>query len=194
MKQEQIIVVDFGGQYTQLIARCIREAGVYAQIIPHDASLNQVDTENLKGFVFSGGPDSVYDDQSKQITDDILRLHVPILGICYGMQLLAQLNGGQVGKADVPEFGPTAIHFEDHPLFEGMPDMEVWMNHNDRVLAVSPSMKVIAHTDLCPIAAYADDQHGIYGVQFHPELKSRPNHAHPLFRDFIRAAKEKAGK
>lgn len=185
MKQEQIIVVDFGGQYTQLIARCIREAGVYAQIIPHDASLNQVDTENLKGFVFSGGPDSVYDDQSKQITDDILRLHVPILGICYGMQLLAQLNGGQVGKADVPEFGPTAIHFEDHPLFEGMPDMEVWMNHNDRVLAVSPSMKVIAHTDLCPIAAYADDQHGIYGVQFHPEVMHSVEEMR-IFKNFVR--------
>ncbi len=185
MKHEYILVVDFGGQYTQLIARCVREAGVYAQIIPCDMAFDCIDTENLKGFILSGGPDSVYDDTSMQITKDILTLQVPILGICYGMQLLAQLSGGEVTKAQVPEFGLTDIFFEQHPLFENMPQMKVWMNHNDRVCTLPTTAKIIARTEDCEIAGFADETHKQYGVQFHPEVMHNVKEM-KIFENFCR--------
>lgn len=185
MKQETILVVDFGGQYTQLIARCVREAGVYAEIIPYDKPLDTVDRENLKGFVLSGGPDSVYDEESKQITEDILHFQVPILGVCYGMQLLAQICGGKVDKAEVPEFGLTSIQFADHKLFTDMEDIPVWMNHRDRVVTLAEGMQSIAKTEHCPVAAFAEEQKRIYGVQFHPEVMHNQQEI-KIFENFAR--------
>lgn len=186
MEQEHMIVLDFGGQYTQLIARCIREQGVYAEILPYYASKEEICRENLKGVVLSGGPDSVYDPGAKMPSADLFGLGVPVLGICYGMQLLVHLGGGLTAKAEEPEFGPTDVFFDEHPLFAGMPPMNVWMNHNDQVRSLPQGASSIAHTDTCPVAAFADDARRVYGVQFHPEvMHNNPNML--LFRHFCHA-------
>ncbi len=119
MEHERIVVLDFGGQYNQLIARCVRDNGVYAEIIPYDAPIEKIRGENLKGIIMTGGPDSVYLPEAKLCDRSILSLGVPVLGICYGMQVITQLMGGRVDKASVPEFGRTFITLEDHPLFKG---------------------------------------------------------------------------
>ena len=174
MEHEHIVVMDFGGQYTQLIARCVREQGVYAGIVPYSA--DELDRENLKGVILSGGPDSVYDPGAKMPAIDLAALGVPVLGICYGMQLLAHLSGGRTQAAAEPEFGPTAVRFVDHPLFAGMGEMDLWMNHRDYVAALPEGAAAIAHTPACPVAAFADEGRGFYGVQFHPEvMHSDPN-------------------
>lgn len=186
MEQEHIIVLDFGGQYTQLIARCVREQGVYAEILPYYASQNEICRNNLKGVIVSGGPDSVYDPKAKMPSADLFRLGVPVLGICYGMQLLVHLDGGVTAKAREPEFGPTSISFDEHPLFQGMTSTHVWMNHNDQVRSLPQEAISIAHTPSCPVAAFADDARRIYGVQFHPEvMHSDPNML--IFRNFCYA-------
>ena len=120
MEHERIVVLDFGGQYNQLIARCVRDNGVYAEIIPYNAPLEKIRGENLKGIIMTGGPDSVYLADAKLCDPRVLSLGVPVLGICYGMQVIARLMGGRVDKAPVPEFGRTFITLGQHPLFKGL--------------------------------------------------------------------------
>ena len=182
MTHERIVVLDFGGQYNQLIARAVREAGVYAEILPYDSSLERIQSgeDKLMGIILTGGPDSVYLPDSLSCDPRIFSAGVPVLGICYGMQLLAHTLGGRIGPAKVPEFGHTEITFEPHPLFDGL-DAEnlgaaphVWMNHNDSVQSLPEGFSVIARTPHCPIAAYADDRRRLYGLQFHAEVRHTP--------------------
>lgn len=170
MANETIVVMDFGGQYTQLIARCVREAGVYAEIVSYNASPDTLKEKNLKGLILSGGPDSVYAPDAKKLNPQFLDLDVPVLGICYGMQILVNDLGGTIIEAPVPEFGPTDIHFQSHPLFDSMKDMSIWMNHRDMAGRLPESAISIAFTNHCPTAAFADDKRKVYGVQFHPEV------------------------
>ena len=173
MHTEKIIILDFGGQYSQLIARRIRECGVYCEILPFDAELSRIQSISLKGIILTGAPDSVYAKDAAQCNAEVFRLGVPVLGICYGMQLTAHLLGGTVQPAGTSEFGKTELHISNTAvgLWKDCPaDSIVWMNHNDSVTALPAGFEVIAHTDNCPIAAMADTANQLYGVQFHPEV------------------------
>ncbi len=172
MSRERIVVLDFGGQYNQLIARCIREAGVFCELLPYDSPIEKIQAGNLKGIVLTGGPDSFAAQNARVCPKEIFSLGVPVLGICYGMQAMAQLFGGQVEKASLPEFGHTDIHLVDHALFADLPqDTIVWMNHNDLVTVLPQGFISIASSANCPVAAFADDARHFYGFQFHPEVK-----------------------
>lgn len=175
MQEETILILDFGGQYTQLIARRIRESGVYSEIVPYRVAPHTIDTARVKGIILAGGPDSVSAEGAKQCDPEILKLGIPVLGICYGMQLISMLLGGKVGAAETSEFGRTAMKVLPHPLFAGFePDQEVWMSHHDRVTELPEGFQVIASTTACPVAAFANDKQRYYGIQFHPEVKHTP--------------------
>ena len=172
MYTEKITILDFGGQYSMLIARRIRECGVYCEILPYDAELSRIQGTALKGIILTGAPDSVYADDAAQCDTGIFRLGVPVLGICYGMQLMAYLLGGKVQAAEKSEFGKTMLHTgRQEALWKDCPaDSIVWMNHTDNVSALPDGFTAIGQTDNCPIAAMADTEHTFYGVQFHPEV------------------------
>ncbi len=170
---EKILVLDFGGQYNQLIARRVRENGVYAEIKPYNKiSVNEIKAENYKGIIFTGGPNSVYDESSPHYEREILDLDIPILGICYGCQLLAYLAGGKVINAkDLSEYGKTEIVFEDNKLFKNIENKSIcFMSHTDYIKIVPSGFKVIAATEKCPAAAICNEEKALYGVQFHPEV------------------------
>ena len=182
---EKIIVLDFGGQYNQLIARRVREAGVYAEVLPYTAAPERLTSEGtLMGVILTGGPDSVYAEGAKQLPGYLLELGVPVLGICYGMQALAHFLGGTVAPAAAGEFGHTPIRYADHPLFADMTGEHVWMNHVDAVQQLPEGFSAIAGTDLCPIAAMADNKRRLYAVQFHPEVHHTPE-GPQLFKNFV---------
>ena len=181
---ERIVVLDFGGQYNQLIARRVREAGVYSELLSHKSSLESIRGDALSGIILTGGPDSVYDNESKTCLEEVFHLCVPVLGICYGMQYMAKIFGGKIDRAAVREYGRTKIEFSDHPLFAGMTDIIVWMNHNDAVLEPPEGFDVIARTDACAVAAFANDADKLYGVQFHPEVKHTAQ-GHILIANFL---------
>ena len=169
---EKIIILDFGGQYNQLIARRIREAGVYCEILNYAAPMASWRDDALKGVILTGGPNSVYAEGAPRLDDSIFALGVPVLGICYGMQLINFLCGGKVESAKVGEYGHTELITEDAPLFKNVSRQTVvFMNHNDRVSQAPEGFTVDAHTANCPIAAFSDARRGIYGVQFHPEVR-----------------------
>ena len=168
--EEKIIVLDFGGQYAQLIARRVREAGVYCEILPHTCPYSEIAQEGVKGVLFTGGPASVYADGAPDCDPQLFQGGLPVLGICYGAQLLAYRTGGQVEKNEVSEYGRALAEFEKHPLFDGADSPQVWMSHRDSVTALGSGLSVLAHTPHCPIAAFGDDQRRLYGVQFHPEV------------------------
>ena len=170
--REKIIILDFGGQYNQLIARRIREAGVYCEILNYASPIDSWRDDTLRGVVLTGGPNSVYAEGAPRLGPEILHLGVPVLGICYGMQLINALCGGRVESAPISEYGHTDLATEDVPLFSGVHRQTVvFMNHNDRVAAPPEGFRVIARTANCPVAAFADEARGIYGVQFHPEVR-----------------------
>lgn len=169
--EEKILVLDFGGQYNQLIARKVRELHVYAEIKPY----NKVSLEEIKkysGVIFTGGPNSVYNPKSPHYTQEILNVGVPILGICYGHQLMAYMGGGRIVSAeDSSEYGKTIVHFTESPLFEGLSESSVcWMSHTDFVKTVPENFNIIATTDKCSCAAMCNESKKLYGVQFHPEV------------------------
>lgn len=172
MENEKIIVLDFGGQYNQLIARRVRECGVYCEIYSYRTSLEELRAMNPKGIIFTGGPNSVYDPTSATYTKDVFDLGIPILGICYGSQLMMHLLGGRVDHAPVREYGKIEVHVDvSSPLFTDVsPSTICWMSHNDYIAEVAPGFKVTAHTDHCPAAAVEDASRGLYAVQFHPEV------------------------
>ena len=170
--REKLIILDFGGQYNQLIARRVREAGVYCEILNYATPMEQWRDEALKGVILTGGPNSVYAEGAPRLGHEILELGVPVLGICYGMQLINALCGGQVASAEVGEYGHTDLRTEARGLFRNVGrDTVVFMNHRDRVSAPPAGFSVDAWTDHCPVAAFSDAARGIYGVQFHPEVK-----------------------
>ncbi len=170
--QEKIIILDFGSQYTQVIARKVREAGVYAEIYPYTITREKLESLAPKGVILSGGPSSVYADGAPHTSFNPAELDVPILGICYGLQLLAYMNGGAVDKAARREFGRAEIHIDaSDDLFEGIDDSStVWMSHGDHLTQPPKGYEVIAHSDNAPICAVRSANRRIFGVQFHPEV------------------------
>ncbi|MFP4135489.1 MAG: glutamine-hydrolyzing GMP synthase [Candidatus Acetothermia bacterium] len=171
---DTIAVLDFGGQYSHLIGRRIRELGIFAKVYPPDLSPEGLsEIEDLKGIILSGGAASVYAEDSPKPHPGILETVHPVLGICYGHQLIAQLTGGDVEAGDVGEYGTTALELKGNggKLLAGLEEKEeVWMNHKDRVTSMPPRFRTLASTDSSPIAAFADEEAGAYGVQFHPEV------------------------
>lgn len=173
MKKDLVLVVDFGGQYNQLIARRVRECGVYCEIIPYDYTIEKIKAKNPKGIIFTGGPNSVYEKDTPTVDKEIFNLGVPILGICYGDQLMAHLLGGKVATAPVREYGKTNITLDNSSqLFDGIEtDGIAWMSHTDYIQEAPKGFKVIAHTDVCPVAAMENNEQKLYGVQFHAEVE-----------------------
>ena len=185
MTKEKIIVLDFGGQYNQLIARRVREAGVYSEVIPCTEPVEKYNTPDLKGIILTGGPNSVDAQNSLRCSPEVFNLGVPVLGICYGMQLMAYMLGGSVSAAQVPEFGFTPMTAAPHPLFEGLEGENItWMNHHDMVSALPEGFVSIGVTAHCPNAAMANDAAGLYGFQFHPEVNHTKN-GYQMLRNFI---------
>jgi GMP synthase (glutamine-hydrolysing) len=175
-KYDTILVLDFGGQYCHLIARRIREHGVYSEIVPHDISPEEVmalnQKFNVKGLIFSGGPSSVYEPNAPKLNPRILEVNLPILGLCYGHQLLAQITGSKVEPAACKEYGIAQVSI-DKPVgvLEGLSESEqVWMSHGDTVFAPPPEFEALAHTENCPVAAFRHKTKPIYGLQWHPEV------------------------
>lgn len=182
---ERVVVLDFGGQYNQLIARRVREAGVYSELLPHTAPIEKIKGESLSGIILTGGPDSVYAEDAKSCDNAVFSLGVPVLGICYGMQYIAKVMGGGIMAANVREYGRTAIRMEKHPLLEGLDSGIVWMNHNDSVNVCPPGFTAIASTDACPVAAFANDDKKLYGIQFHAEVAHTPKGS-LIFTNFLK--------
>ncbi len=184
---EKILVLDFGGQYNQLIARRVREQNVYAEIKPYNKiSIDDIKSEGYKGIIFTGGPNSVYDEKSPHYDAEILNIGIPILGICYGCQLMAYMAGGVVESAkDSSEYGKTIVNSYDSLLFKDIPkEFICWMSHTDYILTIPNGFKAIAKTDKCPIAGMCDEKRGLYGVQFHPEV-SHTEYSDLIFKNFV---------
>ena len=170
---EKILVLDFGGQYNQLIARRVREQHVYAEVRGYNrVTLAEISAAGYAGIIFTGGPNSVYDETSPHFDRGILELGIPVLGICYGHQLLAWMAGGDICSAGgISEYGKVTLFTEDSPLFHGLPQESIcWMSHTDYVRRAPTGFRVIAHTDSCPCAAMSCEERRLYGVQFHPEV------------------------
>ena len=170
---EKVLVLDFGGQYNQLIARRVRDHRVFAEILPYTTPIEQIRAEGYKGIIFTGGPNSVFDPASPHYDAQILSLGVPVLGICYGCQLMAWMAGGVVETAEQSEYGQIDLHIDDDtsPLFADVPaDSVVWMSHTDRVMKPPVGFSSTASTAACPIAAMEDRNKRLYAVQFHPEV------------------------
>ncbi|MGB2782523.1 MAG: glutamine-hydrolyzing GMP synthase, partial [Atribacterota bacterium] len=176
MKQEKgrewIAILDFGSQYTQLIARRVREAKVYSEILPYSIDLKKIQQDPPKGIILSGGPASVYEDQAPVCNKKIFELSIPILGICYGAQLIAQFSGGKVIKTSQAEYGRVDIILNNQEdIFHGFPaNSTCWMSHQDLIESLPPNFKVIARSENTKVAAMANREKNIYGVQFHPEV------------------------
>ena len=170
---EKILVLDFGGQYNQLIARRVRDHHIYAEILPYTTPLSVIRENGYKGIIFTGGPNSVYDETSPHYEKGILELGVPVLGICYGCQLMAYLSGGTVSTAPVSEYGKIELTVSkaDSPLFSDVPKTStVWMSHTDYISAAPEGFEVVAKTENCPCAAMQNPEKKLYAVQFHPEV------------------------
>lgn len=188
--QAEVLVLDFGSQYTQLIARRIRELGVYCQIAPYRIGADEVAKLHPKALVLSGGPASVCEEGSPTIDRGILELAVPVLGICYGMQLLAHLLGGKIERQDNPEYGPAVLEIDcPTDIFAGLDGpLDVWMSHGDWIGKVPQDFKAIAHTIDCRVVAMANEKKRIYGVQFHPEVAHTPRGKEILHNFLFRVA------
>ncbi|MDO8615834.1 MAG: glutamine-hydrolyzing GMP synthase [Dehalococcoidia bacterium] len=173
---ETIVVLDFGSQYSMLIARRVRECHVYCELLPFDAPWEQVQKLNPRGFILSGGPASVYDKDAPLAPTYVFESGLPVLGICYGMQLLAHQLGGRVSPAPAREYGHAVIHQAvNEGIFAGLPgSMPVWMSHGDRVVDLPPGFRALAHSDSSPFAVITNDR-GVIGLQFHPEVVHTPS-------------------
>ncbi len=172
MQHQRVLILDFGGQYNQLIARRVRELNVYCDLVPCDMSVDKIIEYNPIGIIFTGGPNSVYEDGSPMVDKKIFTLGIPVLGICYGCQLMAYTLGGTVERATTSEYGKAEVEYANSPLTTEMPEKAVcWMSHTDRITALPNGFKKIAQSENCPYAAFGDDERGLYGVQFHPEVQ-----------------------
>ena len=190
----RILILDFGSQYTQLIARRVREIGVYCEIHPFDMDEDELRVFHPHGVILSGGPETVTGGDAPRAPQQVFEQGVPVLGICYGMQTMAAQLGGKVENADHHEYGYAQVRarghsrllkdIEDHTSEEGYGLLDVWMSHGDRVVELPPSFKLMASTDAAPIAAMADDERAYYGVQFHPEV-THTRQGERILRRFI---------
>jgi GMP synthase (glutamine-hydrolysing) len=186
--RETIVVLDFGSQYSQLILRRVREGRVYAEMLPWDAPAEELERLNPRGIILSGSPNSVYDEGAPYLTRQVLERGVPILGICYGMQLFAHQLGGRVAQAAQREYGLAEIQVDqiEAPLFSGLPaQQKVWMSHGDRIDALPPGFAPLAHSGNSPLAAIADESRRLYGLQFHPEVV-HTEHGRAILEHFCR--------
>ena len=183
---DKIIVLDFGSQYNQLIARRIREFGVYSELHPGDMKLADITAMgDVKGIVFSGGPNSVYDPNAPKCDPDIYKAGIPILGICYGMQMIHHMLGGSVKSAEKREYGRAEIECQSSVLFDRLPMQQiVWMSHGDQVASLAEGFKTIASSSTCLNAASADEARKIYTLQFHPEVRNS-EHGLEILRNFV---------
>ena len=191
MNHELVLVLDFGGQYNQLIARRVRECGVYCEVKPYTTPLAELNAMNPIGIIFTGGPNSVYLDTSPQVDPEIFTWGVPILGICYGCQLMAHNLGGLVTPAQedtAREYGKTVTYYDTScRLFQDLPEQGIsWMSHGDYMAKVPDGFALVGHTDMCPNAAIADEVRGFYGVQYHPEVNHTENGL-GIIRNFLYA-------
>lgn len=175
--KELILILDFGGQYNQLIARRVRECNVYSEVVPFNISLEKIKEKNPKGIIFTGGPASVYGEDSPKCAEGIFELGIPVLGICYGMQLMSHTLGGKVTSATTREYGETNVNIDNSsPLFEGFDEQNIFlMSHTDYVESVPEGFKRIGHTSVCPNAAMENTTKKLYGIQFHPEVNNSVN-------------------
>ena len=184
-EERPVLVLDFGGQYSQLIARRVREARVYSELVTHRLSAEQVRARNPLALILSGGPASVYSPAAPDMDTRIFDLGVPTLGICYGMQLMARDLGGTVESNDVSEYGKTEMALGESTLFHDLPgEQTVWMSHRDSVTAPPAGAHVTASSPSTPIAAFEDSARGLYGVQFHPEVVHTP-HGQEILKNFL---------
>ena len=191
MDQEKVIVIDFGGQYNQLVARRVRECNVYCEIYSYRTDIEQIKAMNPKGIILTGGPNSCYEADSPTYSKELFELGIPVLGLCYGAQLMNHILGGKVEKAPIREYGKTEVFVDPtSPLFEGVgtpvngetagkicPDHDndtnttiCWMSHFDYISKVAPGFRIVAHTADCPVAAAEDESRKLYAIQFHPEV------------------------
>jgi len=186
LERESIVVIDFGSQYSLLIARRVRECNVYCELVSCDTPWEKIAPLNPKGFILSGGPASVYQPNAPLAPAYIYESHLPVLGICYGMQVITQQLGGQVTSGIKQEYGHAVLHLSDSksPLFAGLDNsVPVWMSHGDRIEVMPPGFKAVAHTENTPVAVMGNDQ-GIYGLQFHPEVAHTPQ-GKILLKNFV---------
>ena len=189
MPRQSVLVLDFGGQYNQLIARRVRECSVYCEVKPYTISLEEIRAFDPMGIIFTGGPNSVYDEKAPHVDPEIFRLGVPILGICYGCQLMAHTLGGSVTAAQddsAREYGKTETFYDTScRLFRGLPEKGVsWMSHGDYMARVPEGFALVAHSAACPNVAIADERRGFYGVQYHPEV-NHTEHGVDMIRNFL---------
>jgi len=185
-RPETVVILDFGSQYSMLIARRVRECNVYCEILPHNASWRQVKRLRPKGFILSGGPASVYDENAPLAPSYVFDSGLPVLGICYGMQAMVHQLGGQVAPGARQEYGHSIIYqdADDAPIFEGLPpSMAVWMSHADRVVELPPGFRSLAYSDNSPVAVMGNDR-GVIGLQFHPEVVHTPQ-GKAILRNFL---------
>jgi GMP synthase (glutamine-hydrolysing) len=173
---EEVLVLDFGGQYSQLIARRVRECGVFAELLPHDTPLDEIRAREPRGLILSGGPASVYAEGAPRLRTELLELGVPVLGICYGMQAMVHELGGQVEAAEVGEFGRSQLTVRDPGrLLSGLPlEQSCWMSHRDTVFEPPAGFTALASSTESPVAAVESRERGLYGIQFHPEVVHTP--------------------
>ncbi len=185
-EQKKIVVLDFGSQYNQLITRRIREIGVYSELHPHTITATEIKEMNATGIIFSGGPNSVYDENAFSIDPEIFEMGLPILGICYGMQLMALRMEGKVEKAANREYGKAELTLtKESSIFKDVPEEQVvWMSHGDLVTAAPPGFDVIATSPGCPVAAMANEERKLYGVQYHPEVRHSV-YGNEMLRQFV---------
>ena len=183
--RETVAVIDFGSQYNMLIARRVRECNVYSEMVPYDAPWEKVAALNPKGFILSGGPASVYEEGAPMAPSWVYDKHLPVLGICYGMQTLVHQLGGKVTPTPSQEYGHATLNLStDSPLWFGLPpSMPVWMSHGDLIVEMPPSFSALAYTDNSPVAAMGND-HNIYGMLFHPEVAHTP-YGKDIIRNFL---------
>lgn len=186
LHQEKVVIIDFGGQYKQLIGRRVRECNVYCEIKPYTITAREVKEAGFQAIILTGGPDSVYVEGAPQLDPEILNLGLPILGICYGAQWIAYASGGKVQSAGKAEFGKTRIELKkDSPFFENIPaDNIVWMSHNDQVVELADGYEILASSSTCPVAAYANAAKNIYGTQFHLEVE-HTEYGRQFLRNFL---------
>lgn len=171
MKNQTVIVLDFGGQYNQLIARRVRDLGVYTELLPYSTEIEKIKEIDPIGIILTGGPNSVFTEDALVTDKALFGLGIPMLGICYGAQLLAFSTGGKVMSATTKEYGKCEIEYEESDLFDGIEKKNIcWMSHTDFVSELGKGFKVLGKTATCPIAAYGDENKKLYGVQFHPEV------------------------
>ena len=184
-KEQTILILDFGGQYKQLIARRVRECNVYCEIHPYNMKISAIKELSPRGIILTGGPNSVYGDEAVLCDKELFELGIPVLGICYGSQLMAHMLGGEVKTAPVSEYGKTRTYFEESIIFKEVSNTgDVWMSHTDYIAKAPEGFKISADTANCPIAAMENVSKKFYAVQFHPEVL-HTNDGTKMLRNFV---------